>query len=216
MFSSVAQSCQTLCNPMDCRTPGFTVLHQLLELEQLMSIELVIPSNHLILCNPLLLLPSIFPSNRVFSNESVLHISWPKYWRFNFSIGPSNEQSGLISFRIDWFDFLALEWTLKSLVQHHSSKPLILHHSPFFMVQLSHPYLTTRKIIALIILNFFSKLMSLLLKHLYRFVIVFIQTNKHLLISWLQLPSAVILEIKSVIVSTISPYISDVSTIPST
>ena len=146
---------------MDCSMPGVAVLHQARSLGKLMSIKSVMPSNHLILCHPFLLLPSIFPSNRVFSNESVLHVRWAKYWRFNFSIGLSNEYSGLISFRIDWFNFLALEWTLKSIVQHHSSKPLILQHSTFIMVQLSHPYMTTGKIIALIILNFFRKVMSL-------------------------------------------------------
>ena len=128
---------------------------------KLMSIELVMPPNHLILYRPLLLLPSIFQSNRVFSNQSVLHISWPKYWIFRFSISPSNEYSGLIFVRIGWLDLLAVQGTLKSLVQHHSSKPTILHCSPFFMVQLSHPYMTTGKIIALIILNFFRKVMSL-------------------------------------------------------
>ena len=119
---SVAQSCQTLCNPMACSTPGFPVLHHLPEVAQLMSIELVIPSNHLVLCLPHLLLPSVFPSIRVFSNELALCIRWPKYWSFSFSISPSNEYSGLISFRIDWFDLLALRGTLKSLLQHHSSK----------------------------------------------------------------------------------------------
>ena len=133
-------------------------------LGKLMYIKSVMPSNHLILCHLLLLLPSILPSNRVFSNESVLHMHGPNYWRFNFSINPSNESSGLISFRIDCLDLLEVQGMLRSLVQHHSSKPSILHCSPFFMVQLSHPYMTTRKIIALIILNFFSKVMSLLKK----------------------------------------------------
>ena len=133
-------------------------------LGKLMYIKSVMPSNHLILCHLLLLLPSILLSNRVFSNESVLHMHWPNYWRFNFSINPSNESSGLISFRIDCLDLLEVQGMLRSLVQHHSSKPSILHCSPFFMVQLSHPYMTTRKIIALIILNFFSKVMSLLKK----------------------------------------------------
>ena len=123
--------------------------HQLLEFTQLMSIELVMPSNHLILCRPLLLRPSIFPSIRVFSNESILRIRWPKYWSFRFSISPSNEYSGLISFRMDWLDLLAVQGTLKSLLQHHSSKPSILWHSTFFIVQLSHPYMTTGKTIAL-------------------------------------------------------------------
>ena len=140
--SSVTQSCPTLCNPMNCSTPGFLVNHQLLELLKLMSIKTVMPSNHLILCHHLLLLPSIFPSIRVFSNESVLRIGWPKYWSFSFSISPSNEYSGLISFRMDWLALLAVQGTLKSLLQHHSSKASILRHSAFFIVQLSHPYIT--------------------------------------------------------------------------
>ena len=133
-FSSVVQSCLTLCDPMDCSTPGFPVYHQLTEMLKLMSIELVMPFNHLILCHPLLLLPSNFPSIRVFSNESVLHISLPKYWNFNFSISPSNEYSGLISFRTDEFDLLAVQRTLKSLLQHHSSKASTLRYSAFFIV----------------------------------------------------------------------------------
>ena len=128
-----------------------------------MSIESVMPSNHLILCHPLLLLPSIFPSIRVFSNESVLHIMWPKYWSFSFSISPSSEYSGLISFRMNWLDFLAVQGTLKSLLQHHSLKVSILRCSAFFMVQLSHPYMTTGKTIALTIWTFVGKVMSLLL-----------------------------------------------------
>ena len=146
MFSSVSQSCPVLCGPMDCGTPGFPVLHQLLELLKLMSIESVMPSNHLILCHPLLLPPSIFPSIRVYSSESVLHIRWPKYW--SFSISPSNEYSGLISFRMDCLDLLAVQGTLKSLLQHCSSKTSVLWHSAF-IVHLSHPYMTTGKIIAL-------------------------------------------------------------------
>ena len=134
---------------MDCSTPGFPVLHYLLELLKLMSIELVMPSNHLILCCPLPLLPSIFPSIRVFPNESALYIRQPKYWSFSFSISLSNEYSRLISFRIDWLDLLAVQRMLKSLLQHHSSKASILHRSAFFTVQLSHPYMTTGKIIAL-------------------------------------------------------------------
>ena len=137
-FSSFAQLCLTLCDPMDCSMLGFPVHHQLPEIT-LMSIESVMPSNHLILCRPLLLPPSIFPSIRVFSNESALRIRWPKYWNFNFSISPSNEYSGLISFRIDRFNLLAVQGTLKSLLQHHSSKASILQHSAFFIVQLSHP-----------------------------------------------------------------------------
>ena len=144
-FSSVTQSCLTLCNPMDCSTPGLPVHHQLLELLKLISIESVMPSNHLILCNPLLLLPSIFSSIRVFSNESVLCMRWPKYWSFSFSISPSNKYSGLISFKMDRLDLLAVQRTLKSLFQHHSSKASILWCSAFFMVQLSHPYITIGK-----------------------------------------------------------------------
>ena len=173
-----------------------------------MSIKSVIPSNHLILCRPLLLLPSIFLSIRVFSSESVLHIRWPKYWSFSFSISPSNNYSGLISFRTDWFELLAVQGTLKSLLQHHSSKVSIFRRSASFIVQLSHPYVTTGKTIALTRQTFAGKVMSLLLNMLSRLVITFLPRNKHLLISWLQSPSAVILEpkkIKSVSVSTVSP-----------
>ena len=159
-----------------------------------MSIELVMPSNHLILCHPLLLLPSIFPSIRVFPNESVLLIRWPKYWSFSFSISPSNEHLGLISFRMDWLDLLAVQGTLKSLLQHHSSKASILRRSAFFTVQLSHPYMTTGKTIALTRRTFVGKVMSLLLNMLSRLVITFLPRSKRLLISWLQSPSAVILE----------------------
>ena len=136
--SSVTQSCPALCDLMDCSTPGFPVHHQLLSLLKLMSIESVMPSNHLVLCHPLFFLPSIFPSSRVFSNESLLHIRWPKYWSYSFSISLSNEYSGLISFRMDWLDLLAVQGTLKSLLQHHSSKASILRCSAFFTVQLSH------------------------------------------------------------------------------
>ena len=136
---SVTQSCPTLCDPMNCSMPAFPVLIITLSLFKLMSIESVIPFNHLILCHPLLLLPSIFPRNRVFSNESGLCIRWPKYWSFSFRISPSSEYSGLISFRIDWFDLLAVQGTLRSLLQHHSLKASILWRSAFFMVQLSHP-----------------------------------------------------------------------------
>ena len=159
-FSSVAQSCPTLCDPMDCSTPGFPAHHHVQSLLKLMSIESVMPSNYLILCYPLLLLPSIFPSIRVFSNESVLRIRWLKYCSFRFSISPSNEYSGLISFRMDWLDLLAVQGTLKSLLQHHSSKVSILWCSAFFMVQLSHPYMTTRKTIALTRRTFVGKVMS--------------------------------------------------------
>ena len=163
-----------------------------------MSIKSVMPSNHLILCCPLLLLPSIFPSIRVFSNESALHIRWPKYWSFSFSISSSSEYSGMISFRIDWFDLLAVQGTLKSLLQHHSSKPSILQRSTFFMVQLSHPYMTTGKTIALTIWTFVSKVISLFFNTLSRFVIDILPRSKYLLISWLQSPSAVILELKKI------------------
>ena len=144
-FNSVTQSCPTLCNPMDCSKPGFPVHHHSQSLLKLMSIKSVMPSNHLTLCCPLPLLPSIFPSIRVFFNESVLHVRWPKYWSFSFSISPSKEYSGFISFRIDRFDLLAVQGTLKSLFQQHSSKTSILQCSAFFMVQLSHPYMTTKK-----------------------------------------------------------------------
>ena len=155
------------------------------------------PSNHLILCRPLLL-PSILSSIRVFSNESALHIRWPKYWSFSFSINPSNEYSGLISFRMDWLDLLAVQGTLKSLPQHHSSKASVLQHSAFFIVQPSHPYKTTRKTKALTRWIFVGKVMSLLLNMLSRLVITFLPRSKHLLISWLHLPSAVILEPKEI------------------
>ena len=161
-----------------------------------MSIESVMPSNHLILCPPLLLLPSVFYSIRVFSNESVLHIRWLKYQSFSFSISPSNEYSGLISFRINWFDLLAVQGTLKSLLQHHSSKASILQCSVFFIVQHSHPYRTTGKTIALTRWTFVGKVMSLLFAILSRLVITFLPRSKCLLISWLQSPSAVILERK--------------------
>ena len=144
-ISSVVQTCLTLCDPMDCSMPGLPVHHKLPEFTQIMSIESVMPSNHLILCRPLLLLSLIFPTIRVFSNESVLHIRWPNYWSFSFSISPSNEYSGLISFRIDWFNLLAVQGTLKSLLQHHSSKASILQCSAFFIVQLSHPCMITGK-----------------------------------------------------------------------
>ena len=151
-------------------------------------------SNHLILCRPLVLLPSIFPSIRVFSNESALRIRWPKYWSFSFNISPSNEHPGLISFRMDWLNLLAVQGTLKSLLQHHSSKASILGCSAFFMVQLSHPYMTTGKTIALTRQTFVGKIMSLLSNMLSRMVITFLPRSKRLLISWLQSPSAVILE----------------------
>src|SRR5574342_537489 len=171
------------------------------------SIESVMPSSHLILSRPLLFLPPIPPSIRVFANESTLHMRWPKYWRFSFSIIPSKEIPGLISFRMDWLDLLAVQGTLKSFLQHHSSKASILRHSAFFTVQLSHPYMTTGKTIALTRRTFVGKVMSLLLNMLSKLVITFLLRSKRLLISWLQSPSAVILEppkIKSDTVSTVS------------
>ena len=161
---------------------------------KLMSIELVMPTNHLILCRPLLLPPSVFPSIRVFSNESVLHIKWPKYWSFSFNISPFNEHSGPISFRMDWLDLLAVQGPLKTLLQHHSSKVSILQCSALFIVQVSHPYMTTGKTIALTRGIFVGKAMSLLFNMLSRLVITFLPRSKCLLISWLQSPSAVILE----------------------
>ena len=158
---------------------------------RLISIESVMPSNNLILCRPLLLLPSIFFSIRVFSSESVLCIKWPKYWSFSFSISPSNEYSGLISFRMDWLDLLAVQGTLKSLLQHHSSKASILRRSAFFIVQLSHPYMTTGKTVALTRRTFVGQVTSLLFNKLSRLVIIFLPRSKRLLISWLQSPSAV-------------------------
>ena len=191
-FSSVAQSCLNLCDPMDCSTPGFTVHHQHPNLLKFLSIESFMPSIHLILCRPLLLLPSIFPSIRVFSNESVLHIRWPKYWSFSFSISLFNEYSGLISFRMNWLDLLAVQGTLRSLLQHHSSKA-ILWHSAFFIVQLSHQHMTTGENKALTRQTFFGKIMSLLFNMLSGLVIIFLPRSKCLLISCLQSPSAVIL-----------------------
>ena len=170
------------------------------------------PSNHLILCHSLLLPPSVFPSIRVFSNESVLRIQWPKYWSLSFSISPSNEYSGLISFRMDWLDLLAVQRTLKSLLQHHHSKASILQHSAFFIVQLSHPCMTVEKNIALTRQTFVDKVMSLPFNMLSRLVITFLLRSKHPLISWQQSLSAVILEspkikIKSITVSIVSPSI---------
>ena len=159
-----------------------------------MSIESVMPSSHLILCHPLLLLPPIPTSIRVFSNESTLHMRWPKYWHFSFSISPSNEHPGFISFRMDWLDLFAVQGTLKSPLQYHSSKASIFRCSAFFTAQLSHPYMTTGKTIALTRRTFASKVMSLLFNMLSRLVITFFPRNKCLLISWLQSPSAVILE----------------------
>ena len=172
---------------MNHSTPGLPVHHQLLEFT-----ELVIPSNHLILCHPILLLPSLFPTIRVFLNESALRIEWPKYWSFSFNISPSNEHPGLISLRMDWLDLLAVQGTLKSLLQHHSSKASIPWHSALLIVQLLHPYRTTGKTIALTRWTFVCKVMSLLFNMLSRLVMTFLPRSKHLLISWLQSPSAVI------------------------
>ena len=172
-----------------------------------MSNESVIPSNHLILCHPLLLLPSIFPSKSDFCNETVLCIRWPKYWRFSFSISPSNEHSGLIFFWIDWLDFLAVQGTLKSLLQHYSSKASVLWCSASFIVQPSHPYMTTGKTLVLIIWTFVGKVMSLLFNMLSRLVITFLPRSMCLLISWLQSPSAVILEPKKIKSLTVSPSV---------
>ena len=193
---SVAQSCLTLYNPVDCSTPGLPISRRLLKL---MSIESVMPSNHLILCHPLLLLPSIFPSIRVFSNEAALHIRRPKYWSFSISISPSKEYSGLISFRMDWFDLPEVQGTLKSFLQHHSSNASIPQHSAFFRVQLSHAYMTIGKTIALTRWTFVGKGMALLFNMLSRFVIAFLPRSKCLLISWLQSLSAVTLEPRKIV-----------------
>ena len=193
-FSLVAQSCPTLCDPMNCSTQGLPVHLNSRSFPKLMSIESAMPSNHLILCHPLLILPSIFPNIRVFSNESAFPIRWPKYWSFSFNISPSNEHPGLISFRMDWLDLLAVQGTLKSLLQHHSSNASILQHSAFFIVQLSHPYMITGKTITLTRWTFVDKVMSLLFNMLSRLVITFLPRSKRLLISRLQSPSAVILD----------------------
>ena len=197
-FTSVAQSYPNLCNP-------WTVAHQASlsfinswSLFKLMSIKSVMPSNHLIHCRPLLLPPSIFPRIRVFSNESFLHIRWPEYWSFSFNISPSNEYSGLISFRMDWLD-LAVRRTLKNLLQHHSSKASILWCSALFIVQLSHLYMTTGKTITLTRWTFVGKVMSLLFNMLSRLVISFLPRSKCLLISWMLSLSAVILEPKKIV-----------------
>ena len=210
-FSSLDQLCPTLSDPWTiARQASLSIINSRILLK-LMFIELVMPSNHLILCCPLLLPPSIFPSIRIFSNELVLHIRWPKYWSSSFHISPSSEHSGLISFRMDWLHLLAVQGTLKSLLQHCSSKVSILWHSVFFMAQLSHPYMTTGKTIALTRRTFVGKVMSLLFlfftlfyftilywsllsNMLPRLVIAFLLRSRHLLISWLQSPSTVILE----------------------
>ena len=193
-FSSVAHSCLTPCHPMNRSTPGLPVHHQLPGFTQTHVHwvgDAIQPSHPLSSPSP----PALNPSHiRVFSNESVLHIRWPKYWSFSFSISPSNDSSGLFSFRMDWLDLLAVQGTLKSLIQHHSSKASILRHSAFFTVQLSHPYMTTGKTVALTRWTFVDKVMSLLFNMLSRLVITFLPRSKRLLISWLQSPSAVILE----------------------
>ena len=181
---SVAKWCLTLCNPMDCSTSGFPVLHYLPEFAQIYA-HWVDDAIYLILCHPLLLLPSIFPSIRFFSSESPLCSRWPKYWNFSFSISPSNEYSGLISYRIYWFDLLAVQGTLRSLLQYHSSKSSILHHSAFQMIQLSRLYMINGKTVALTIWTFVGKVISLIFNTLSRFIIAFLPKSKHLLISWL-------------------------------
>ena len=210
--SSVAQSCPALRDShfaSAARQASLSITNSW-SLLKLAFVESVMPSNHLILCCPLLLLPSIPPSIRVFSNQSILHIRWPKYWSFSFSISPSKEHPGLISFRMDWLDLLAVQGTLKSLLQHLSSKASILWHSAFLMIQLSHPYMTTGQTTALTRWTLVGKVMSLLLNMLSRLVIILLPRSKCLVISWLQSLSAVILEplkIKSVTVSTLSPSI---------
>ena len=206
-FSSVHSVMSNSLRPQRQASLSITNFRSLLKLR---FNKLVIPSNHLTLCHPLLFLSSIFPSIRVFLNESVLCIRWPKYWSFHLSISPYNEYSGQISFRVDWFALLAVWGILKSLLQHHISKPSVLQCSAFIMIQLSHPYMTTGKTIALTRQTFVGKEMSLLFNILSRLVIAFLPARKHLLISWLQSPSAVILEpkkIKSLTVFTVSPSI---------
>ena len=189
---------------MDCSRQASLSIINSQSLLKLMSIELVMPSNHLFFCCSFLLLPSIFPSIRFFSNKSVLRITWLMYWSFSVSISPSNEYSGLIFFRMDWLDLLAVQGTLKSLLQHHSSKASVLQCSAFFMVQISHPLITIGKTITLTIWTFVGKVMSLLFNMLSRLVIAFLPRSKHLLISWLQSPSAVILESKKINSVTVS------------
>ena len=218
VFPSISQSvsqfscssCPTLCDPMNRSMPGFPVHHQFPEFTQTQVHWVSDAINHLILCCPLLLLPSIFCKIRVFSNESAVRIRWSKYWSFSFNISPSNEHPGLISYRMDWLDLLAVQGTLKSLLQHHNSKASILRCSNFFTIQLSHPYMTTGKTMALPRQTFVGKVMSLLFNMLSRLVITLLPRSKRLLISWLKSPSAVILEppkIKSDTVSTLSPSV---------
>ena len=183
-FSSVAQLCPTLCNPMNCSTPGLPVRHQLPESTQPMSIESVMPSNHLILSSPSPPALNLSQHQGLFKKSS-LCIRWAKYWSFSFNISVSNEHPGLISFRMDWLDLLAVQGTLKSILQHHSSKASILHQSAFFIVQLSHPYMTTGKTIALTRCTFVGRVMSLIFNMQFRFIIAFLPRSKRLLISWL-------------------------------
>ena len=209
-FSSVAQLCPLFVTPRTTAHQASPSITNSRSTHKSMSIESMMPSNHLILCRPLLLLPSIFPSIRVFPNESTLRIRWPKYWSFSFNISPSNEHPGLISFRTDWMYLRAVQGTLKSLLRHHRSKASLLRCSAFFIVQLSRPYMTTGKTIDLTRWTFVGKVMSLLLNMLSRLVITFLPRSKRLLISWLQAPSAVILEptkIKSATVSTVFPSV---------
>ena len=215
-FSSVPQSCPALCDPKDSSMPDLPVHRQLPEFTQTHSLW-VSDAIHLILCCPLLPLPSIFPNIRVFSNESALLIRWPKYWSFNFNINLSNEHSGLIFFRMDWLDLLAVQRTLKSLFQHHSSKASILQHSTFFIVQLSHPYVTTGKTIVLIRWTIVGKVISLFLNMLSRLVITSLPRSKRHFISWLQSPSVVLLELKKLksdTVSTVAPSICQEVMVP--
>ena len=192
-FSSVTQLCPMLCDPWIIAYHASLSITNSRSPPKPMPIKSVMAFSHLILCHPLLLLPPTPPSIRVFSNESTLRMRWPKYWSFSFNISPSNEHPGLISFRVDWLDLLAVQGTLKSLLQHHNSKAYIFQHSAFFIVQLSHPYMTTGKTIALTRWTFVGKVLSLLFNMLSRLVITFLPRSKHLLISWLQSPSAAIL-----------------------
>ena len=196
---SFTQLCLTLCNSMDTARQDSLFITNSRSPPQIMSIEWVMPSNRLVLCRSLLLPPSIFPSIRVFSNESALRIRWPKVWNFSLNISPSNEHPGQNSFRMDLLDHLAVQRTFKSLPQHHSSKASILWHSAFFIVQLSHPYMTKGKTVALTRWTFVDKVMSLLSNVLSRLVIIFLPRGKHHLISWLQSTSAVILEPRKIV-----------------
>ena len=207
-FSTATQDCLTLCDPMDyiAHQPLLFITNSL-SLLKLVFFDLVMSSNHHILCHPLLLLPSIFPSIRVFFSELGLHIRWAKHWSFSFSTRPSNEYSGLISFRMDWFDLFTVQETLKNLLQHRSLEASILWRSAFFMVQLSHLYMTTGETIALTIRAFVGKVMSLLFNMLSRFVIAFLPRSKRLLISWLQSLFAVILELRKIKFATVSKFL---------